>query len=72
MKRQGLIFVVSAPSGCGKTTLCEKLLSSPLDLVRSVSVTTRSPREEEEQGKDYFFVSPEEFEAGKEEGEFLE
>ena len=63
---------MSAPSGCGKTTLCKALLSSSLKLVRSVSVTTRSPREGEEEGQDYFFVSKEVFEKRRGQGEFLE
>lgn len=55
------IFIVSAPSGCGKTTLCKKLLKDKLKLHRSVSITTRSPRRGERDGADYFFVSAEKF-----------
>jgi len=53
----GKIFVLSAPSGGGKTTLCNKLLETTPRLTRSVSVTTRPPRRGEVEGKDYFFVS---------------
>lgn len=81
---KGILFVVSAPSGSGKTTLCDQLLSdfaaqSHLNhnvgqkkLVRSISVTTRTPRPGEEQGKDYFFISDKEFESKKTLGELLE
>lgn len=55
------IFIVSAPSGCGKTTLCKKLLKDKLGLHQSVSVTTRPPRRGERAGLDYSFVSAEEF-----------
>ena len=51
------IFVVSAPSGCGKTTLCDKLLGGGLDLANSISMTTRRPRPGEKKGIDYRFVS---------------
>jgi guanylate kinase len=58
---KGKIFIVSAPSGCGKTTLCKKLLKDKLKLKQSVSITTRPPRRGERSGSDYFFVSAEEF-----------
>ena len=57
----GKIFVLSSPSGGGKTTLCKKLLAKSRRLVRSVSVTTRCPRRGEVNGKDYFFVSEDAF-----------
>lgn len=56
-----LIIVISAPSGSGKTTLITKLLEKYPDIVRSVSYTTRSPREEEKSDEDYIFISKEEF-----------
>jgi len=58
---KGKIFIVSAPSGCGKTTLCKKLLKDKLKLYQSVSITTRPPRRGERNGSDYFFVNAEEF-----------
>lgn len=71
-KRKGKLFIVSAPSGCGKTTLCKRLLQDRLNLIHSVSVTTRPPRKGETEGRDYFFVSPEEFRAMIKRKEFLE
>jgi guanylate kinase len=71
-KRKGKIFIVSAPSGCGKTTLCNKLLRDKLNLKNSISATTRPPRKGETDGKDYFFVSPEEFRAMIKRKELLE
>ncbi len=56
IRREGIIFVISAPSGTGKTTICERLISSFSDLKMSVSHTTRNPRPGEENGVDYFFV----------------
>jgi guanylate kinase len=58
-----VIFVVSAPSGAGKTTLCHRLLEEMPHLRYSVSTTTRKPREGEVDGQDYDFVSREQFDA---------
>ncbi len=66
------MLVVSSPSGAGKTTLCDGLLRDQSNLVMSVSVTTRPPREGEVHGKDYFFVSRDEFTAMQDKGELLE
>ena len=67
------LFVVSAPSGSGKTTLCNKLAGDDdLPLERSLSMTTRSPREEEAEGVDYFFVSEKYFRNMVEKDGFLE
>lgn len=71
-KHKGKVFVISAPSGCGKTTLCRKLLNDKLKLTRSISVTTRSARKGEKEGVDYFFVSPAEFIAMIDKKDFLE
>lgn len=60
----GRLFVLSAPSGAGKTTLCAALRRHFGDLAYSVSYTTRAPRSGEQHGRDYFFISREEFEAG--------
>ena len=69
---EGKIFVVSAPSGCGKTTLCKKLLKDKLKLCQSISITTRPPRRGERNGADYFFISAEEFIRIIDAGELLE
>jgi guanylate kinase len=71
-KRPGLLFVVSAPSGAGKTTLCREVLDIFPDLRHSVSFTTRRPRAGEVDGRDYFFVSKEEFSRMIAAGEFAE
>jgi guanylate kinase len=65
--------VLSGPSGSGKTTIVQRLIDTcPVKLVRSVSATTRSPRHNEVDGVDYYFLSPEEFAARRTRGEFLE
>lgn len=70
--RLGSVFVISAPSGAGKTTLIKKLRASVRGLTFSVSYTTRPPRAGEKDGREYFFVSPQEFKRRKAEGEFVE
>src|SRR5438874_8693369 len=69
--RYGILFVVSAPSGAGKTTLCDALRQTP-DFVYSVSCTTRPPRAGEIEGEDYIFLPVDEFLARVKAGEFLE
>ncbi len=71
MKRHGILFLISAPSGGGKSTLL-KLLSDEPDFVYSVSCTTRAPRPGEVDGRDYHFLSVEEFQQRIAAGEFLE
>jgi guanylate kinase len=70
--RRGIIFILSAPSGTGKTTLSRAALEKIAGLAISVSVTTRSPRAGETGGLDYDFVSKEEFERRLGEGDFAE
>lgn len=70
--KKGRIFIISAPSGCGKTTLCRKLLKSDAGLVRSVSATTRPRRKGESRGNDYYFASKADFQKGIDRGRFLE
>ncbi len=70
--RRGLMLVLSSPSGAGKTTLSRRLLQSDPDIVMSVSATTRAPRPNEIDGQDYFFVTPDRFNAMIAAGEFLE
>jgi guanylate kinase len=67
-----LLLVLSAPSGGGKTTIAKKLLQVRKDLGYSVSATTRATRNGERDGKDYHFLSREEFERRRDRGEFLE
>jgi guanylate kinase len=59
--RRGLMFVLSSPSGAGKTTLSRRLLAEDKGITMSVSATTRPPRPGEVDGTDYFFVTPERF-----------
>ncbi len=61
MKREGIILIISAPSGAGKTTLCRRLLERFPGMKESISYTTRTPREGEVDGVDYFFVTREQF-----------
>ena len=68
----GRLFVVSAPSGAGKTTLCEAARKRLPHLVYSVSSTTRPPRDGEQDGVDYFFVSEARFREGIDSGQWAE
>ncbi len=69
---RGKLFIISAPSGCGKTTLCEMLLKRMPRITRAVSFTTRPPRPGEKSGRDYYFVTPDEFERQKKRKNLLE
>ena len=69
---RGTLFVISGPSGAGKGTICKKLLEADSNIMLSVSMTTRNPREGEIHGKDYFFVEKHEFEQLLYEGGLLE
>jgi guanylate kinase len=70
--RRGLMFILSSPSGAGKTTLADRLLKKDGEIVLSISATTRTRRPGEAHGKDYFFVSEEEFTRMRDNGEFME
>ncbi len=70
--RRGMLFVVSSPSGAGKTTLCRRILKRDPDINISVSYTTREPRAGEKDGVDYSFVGESTFLRMREEGAFLE
>ena len=72
LKRRGLMFVMSSPSGAGKTTITRALLQNNQDVMISISATTRPRRAGEVDGKDYYFVEPDEFRAMAENGEMLE
>ena len=70
--KKGRLIVISAPSGCGKTTIVERLLARNKNLTRSVSYTTRAPRAGEKNGADYFFISHQDFEKELKKNFFLE
>ena len=70
--RRGLMFVLSSPSGAGKTTLSRRLLEHDSNVEMSVSVTTRLPRRGEEDGKDYHFIDLGRFESMAADGDLLE
>lgn len=72
MSKQGLLFVISGPSGGGKGTVVKRFRELVPDTCFSVSATTRAPREGEEDGRDYYFVSREEFLRMIDDGEMLE
>jgi guanylate kinase len=72
IKRRGLMLVLSSPSGAGKTTLSRMLLASDPGIALSVSATTRAMRPTEIEAKDYFFITPKEFDAWVRQDAFLE
>lgn len=72
MDYPGNLFVVSAPSGTGKSTLVKALLELDSRLLVSISHTTRPPRGQEQNGREYWFVSPDDFQAMVEHGDFFE
>ena len=67
----GALYVVSGPSGAGKSTVC-KLVRERLGINLSISATSRKPRNGEQEGVDYFFITAEEFERKIKNGDFLE
>ena len=72
LHRRGLLFILSSPSGAGKTTLSRMLLEADPEISLSISATTRTPRPGEEDGKHYHFVSEAEFDRMVEEDDFYE
>jgi len=72
MKREGILYVMSAPSGAGKTTICKMIKSHEPELRQSISFTTRPMRSGEEEGVDYHFVTTETFDQMVAEGAFAE
>jgi guanylate kinase len=62
-KRVGSIIVVSAPSGAGKTSICNEIVRDDPNTINSISWTTRTPRDNEKNGREYFFVDPKKFNA---------
>jgi guanylate kinase len=69
---KGILFVVSAPSGAGKTTIVRKVISQLPGVSLSISCTTRAPRPSEQEGVDYSFITREEFSAMEQAGRFIE
>ena len=72
LQRRGLMFILSSPSGAGKTTIARKLLAHDGEIRMSVSVTTRAPRPGEVDGQDYIFVDQAEFDRMVADEQFLE
>ncbi len=70
--KEGLLILFSGPSGVGKDTVLEVVLNKNKDLQKSISLTTRDIRENETDGKDYYFISSEDFEKMIDEGQVLE
>ncbi len=70
--RQGILFIVSAPSGAGKTTLCKQIVASISGVWHSISATTRKPRSGEEHEREYFFIGEQVFHDMVRRDEFLE
>ncbi len=71
-ERRGILYIVSAPSGAGKTTLCKQIVASVSGVWHSVSFTTRTPRPGEEHGREYFFIDENVFHDMVARNEFLE
>jgi guanylate kinase len=69
---KGIFIIVSAPSGAGKSSVCQGLMKAFPEIQFSVSYTSRSPRPNEVNGKDYYFISREDFEERIQQGEFIE
>jgi len=67
-----LLILISAPSGGGKTTLCNQLLAARPDMTRAITCTTRAPRPGEKDGVDYYFFNPADFQQHVQAGEFVE
>jgi len=72
LNNKGKLFVFSAPSGAGKTTIVRNVLKSFPEFIFSISATTRKKRRVETEGKDYFFISEEEFKKKIESNDFVE
>ena len=72
IKRRGLMFILSSPSGAGKTSIAQALLKQDVHLKNSISVTTRPKRQSEIDSKDYFFITENKFKEMLNNGELLE
>ena len=71
-QKRGILIIFSSASGAGKTTIAKEIIKKDPNLTLSVSYTTRLSRQAEQQGKDYFFISEDDFEKMVKEGKFLE
>ena len=71
-ERRGILFIISAPSGTGKTTLCKQIAATVPRIWHSVSYTTRQPRPGEEHGREYFFIEEKVFQDMVAKNEFME
>lgn len=71
-QRHGMLVVISGPSGVGKTSICKEVLAGMSDVIQSVSCTTRGARPGEQDGREYFFISRNEFDMSVAAGAFLE
>lgn len=71
-QRRGLLLLVSSPAGAGKTSLSRRLVADYADMILSISATTRRPRPGEEEGREYFFKTRDEFQSMADAGELLE
>ena len=69
---EGRLFIFSAPSGSGKSTIVQHLIKQDLGLAFSISATSREPRADEQNGREYYFISTEEFRQRTKQGEFIE
>jgi guanylate kinase len=69
---KGSLYIISAPSGAGKTTLLKRLMAEGRGLAFAISHTTRDPRPDEQDGRDYYFISPAEFQSMRDAGGFVE
>lgn len=67
-----MLILISAPSGGGKTTLCQQLLAARPDMTRAITCTTRAPRPGEKNDVDYYFIDPADFQRRVQAGEFIE
>jgi len=72
MGRRGIVFVLSAPSGAGKTSISKRIIATMPDVVQVVTCTTRAPRPGEQDGREYHFLSRQAFEQHIDAGDFLE
>ncbi|MCZ6874571.1 MAG: guanylate kinase [bacterium] len=71
-RKQGILFVISGPSGVGKTTICRQIVTQQRHVTQSISYTTRAPRPQERDGREYHFISHTAFQQHIAAGDFLE